>query len=136
MTNAQTQWEFTADFDTDVAPPETIKPTTRNASPFVPMFFGPALSVALAGNKPHKFVAKAFFLERTDKPELVTGSYMKSKARDQFNKWLKTQPETIRGGLKLLIVERTGAEAEFKEKGAGISIWLTYTAPPAQPTAP
>lgn len=103
---AATKWEFTAEFDLNVAIPETIKPQSRNSPPFVPMFFKPALSGALAGSKPHKFVPKSFFVERAAKPELVTGGYMKSKVRDQFNKWVKTLDAGIRGGLTITLLER------------------------------
>ena len=121
--DAQAAWEFTEDFDVNVAPPAAPQRTPRRFEmPFASKFFTPALEVALAGKKPHKFVPKTFFLQRAEKPEKVDGKYMKAKIRDQFNKWLKQQSPEISSQLTILLIERNGREPEFPE--AGVSIWI------------
>lgn len=126
----QTAWEFTEDFDIGIAPPEAPARGLRSTSmPFATKFFTPAMGPALEGKKPHKFIPKAFFLGRAEKPEKVNGSYMKTKIRDQFNKWKKQQAPAVQEALTLLMHERTGKEEGFNEPG--ISVWIMTATPKA-----
>ncbi|MGV1835206.1 hypothetical protein ACQZ6C_10625 [Rhizobium rhizogenes] len=118
-----TSWEFTEEFDLGVAPPEAPARAPRVTElPFAAKFFAPAMMEALANKKPHKFIPKAFFVGRAAKPEKVNGSYMKTKVRESFAKWLKTQPQAVQDSLRVLQHERTGKEEGFPE--AGISVWI------------
>lgn len=139
QTSQPTKWEFTEDFDTSIAPPEgPVRRTRSTALPFADKFFEPAKMVALEGKKPHKFIAKDFFMERAaemgGKPEKVNGAYMKAKVRDAFNKWKKTQGKLIQDSLELLLIERSGKEEGFPQ--AGLSVWiLTAEKKPSTPAA-
>jgi hypothetical protein len=107
--------------------------TRSTELPFAAKFFSPAMQAALEGKQPHKFIPKAFFTGRADKPEKVDGSYMKTKVREAFNKWLKLQAQPVREALAILQVERKGDEGDYKEPG--VSVWIVTAKPKKAPPA-
>lgn len=122
-TSAPKAWEFNEEFDLALDVPQIISASARPKLPYIEKFFVPALPHILSGKQPHKFIPKEFFTERTSKADAVDGAYMKSKVRDQFNKWVKTLPVDTGKRIKIIMVERKGGEEQFPQ--AGLSVWLT-----------
>lgn len=115
---AERTFDFTASFTVPV-PVDLPKSERSTAMPFKEKF-SENMAAALEGKQPYFFVPDAYWLSRNADAK-VDKSYGRTKIRDQFNQWVKSD-EKNRSSLDLLLIYRTGKEPDFKEPG--ISFWM------------
>lgn len=117
---------FKFTISTDVAVPANIpRASAANALPFKGMFANMATLVR-DDVSPSSFIPEDYWLkERGADPEKLTGSQQKTKLRDQFNQWTKTDPKYA--ALAITTMYRDGKNPDYPDKG--VAFWISKRPP-------